>query len=72
MYTPELQQKMSIWRQRASEGVITPDEMREAILALREDRKAAIEASSAKKSSSSRSKAPAKSADDLLGELDAL
>jgi hypothetical protein len=64
---PELQSKITLWRQRASEGTITLDEMREAILALRGGRKAALEASES--SGSKKAKKPARNVDDMLAEL---
>ena len=65
--TPEMQSKLAIWRQKASEGTISIDEMRQAVRELRAGRQAAIQSASAAKKSSS--KAPARSVDDLLGEL---
>ena len=62
-----LQEKVAIWRQKAQANALTVDEMREAILALRQGRVGASIASD-----SSRRKAAVKvipSADDLLGEL---
>lgn len=65
--SPELQSRIASWRQRASEGLLTIEEMREAIIALRAGRVAAVASSAA----STRKKAIAAipSADDLLGEL---
>lgn len=60
----ELQSKMATWRQKCTDGTITLPEMREAILAMRQDRLAAGQAAS----SGSR-KQPTRSADDLLSEL---
>jgi len=60
--SPELQNKLSIWRSKAAAGTITLEEMREAIVALRAGRKgAAAEPKGTKRSS--------RSADDLLGDL---
>jgi hypothetical protein len=69
MITPELQSKLAVWKQRAAAGTLTPNEMREAILALRENRRSAAVPET---KSRSRTKGPAKSADDLLGELENL
>jgi len=69
MLDAELQNKFSIWRQKATDGTITMKEMKEAILALRGSRRTASDAA---KASKSRAKAPARSADDLLSELDGL
>lgn len=64
---PELQQKISLWRQRAAEGTLTREEMLQAVRALREGRANAQAASD----SSVRKKAVAAipHADDLLKEL---
>ena len=68
--TPELQSKIAVWRAKALDGRLTEDEMREAIIALRQGRVGAQVASD----TSRRKKAVAEipSADDLLGELGAL
>lgn len=68
--SPELSSKITYWRSRSLEGTITIDEMKEAILALRQDRKSAAEASEA--SGSKRKKAPPKNVDDMLSELNSL
>jgi hypothetical protein len=65
--TPELQSKVLLWRQKAADGTLSIEEMKEAVLALREGR---VSASAA--SDKSRAKKAAKaipSADDLLNEL---
>lgn len=69
MITPELQSKIAVWRQKAAADTLSIDEMREAIAALRGSRRSAVEASAASKRSS---KSPARSADDMLGELEGL
>ena len=70
MISPELQSKLFAWRQKAAAGTLSIEEMREAIALLREGRSAAQtagrEAAASKRASS---KAPARSADDLLSEL---
>lgn len=65
--SPELQTKFDIWRRKAADNTITIEELREAIIALRGSRRSAAEAPTKSRSSSSRS--PARSADDLLGDL---
>jgi len=65
--SPELQSRVQVWRQKANAGTLSIDEMREAIAALRGGRLAA--ANTAK---TPRAKGPAKSADDLLTELEGL
>jgi hypothetical protein len=71
MNTPvplELQSKIASWRQRAAEGTLTLDEMREAVVHLRAGRLSAASAvNAARKSSAKRSVAPG--AEDMLGEL---
>lgn len=62
--SPEMVEKISIWRRRAIEGTLTPEEMREAILVLRQNRKTSSTAAAR-----SRAKSAIVSADDLLGEL---
>lgn len=66
--SPELIAKIAAWRQKSLEGTLTQDEMREAIIALREGRVSACFASA-----SSRAKAvkkPILSAEELLEKLD--
>jgi len=65
--SPELQSKISIWRQRAINGTLTQDEMKEAILALRQDRIGAAVASAASKRTKAKAEIP--DADDLLAEM---
>lgn len=65
--TPETQAKISIYREKAAEGTLTLEEMKEAIKILREDRLAAHNASDA--SRAKRAKKEIRSADDLLKDL---
>lgn len=65
--SPELQSKISIWRQRAINGTLTQDEMKEAILALRQDRIGASIASAASKRTKAKAEIP--DADALLAEM---
>lgn len=71
--SPEMQAKIQLWRQKAREGTLTQEEMREAIAALRQDRvgAAGVSAASREKKATTRAKANINS-DDLLGELDNL
>ncbi len=72
-------EKLQLWRQKAQEGTLTLDEMREAIQAIRKERVHAQEKSTtsrtrkAKADASSGGTTSSKSApinsDDLLGEL---
>ena len=64
---PEIQAKIAIWRRRAIEGTLTPEEMREAIDLLRQGRaaaSAAVKSRAAKKATVN--------GDDLLDELEGL
>ena len=65
--TPELQAKIAIWRQKAVDGTLTVEEMKEAILALRAGRVSAAHASEASRRKAAKVAIP--SADDLLAEL---
>ena len=65
--TPDMNAKIQLWRQKAREGTLTQDEMKEAITALRKDRLTI----GAAKGKSSAKKAPINS-NDLLAELDSL
>jgi hypothetical protein len=67
---PELQSKIRMWRAKMADGTITLPEMKEAIIALRGGRKAALEASEASKGS--KTKRPAKNANDMLAELEGI
>ena len=71
--SPEIQAKIQLWRQKAREGTLTQDEMREAIAALRQDRTSAAGVSAVAKERKATSRAKANiNSDDLLGELDSL
>jgi hypothetical protein len=65
--SPELQAKIAIWRQKAIDGTLTVEEMKEAILALRAGRVSAAHASENSKRKAAKVAIP--SADDLLAEL---
>ena len=71
--SPEAQAKVQLWRQKAREGTLTQDEMREAIITLRQDRiaAAATSATSRAKKAATREK-KAVNSDDLLSELDGI
>lgn len=69
MLSPEMQQKVSDWRQKAAAGTITLDEMKEAIVLLRSGRRLSAEAAAKSKSKTGGSK---KSADEMLNELGSL
>jgi hypothetical protein len=65
--TAEGQAQVALWRQKAKEGTLTLEEMKQAIIFLRQDRMNAAATSSASKAK----KAPV-DADSLLSELDNL
>lgn len=66
--SPELLSKISHWRAKAAAGALTPDEMRQAIEALRQDRVGAAVASATSKAG--KLKAPVPDAGSLLDELE--
>ena len=71
--SPELSAKVQLWRQKARDGSLTQDEMREAIAALRQDRAGAAATSAASRERKATAKAKASvNSDDLLNELDGL
>jgi len=73
MTSPELQNQIAIWRQKAAANTLSIEEMREAIAALRGSRKSASEASAASKAKPrASSRGPSRSADDLLKDLEGL
>lgn len=68
--SPELQARIAAWRQKAADGTITLDEMKEAIIVMRESRRSAsVEAKASRASGGTKAKA---NADDLLNQLDSL
>lgn len=73
MISPELQNRIEVWRQKAASNTLSIEEMREAIAALRGSRKSASEASAASKAKPrASSRAPARAADDMLKDLEGL
>lgn len=67
MYTPEVQMQITLWRQQAAEGTLTQDELRKAILVLRETRMTAAQSTPQSKRAKAKIEIP--SADDLLARL---
>lgn len=65
--TPDLSAKISLWRAKAVEGTLTPEEMREAISLLRGERVSAAQATDKARRAKAIKAIP--SADDLLKEL---
>lgn len=70
MLSPETQAKFAIWRAKAAEGTLTIEEQKEAIAAIRGDRRAA--AVTKESATRKRAKAIIPNADDLLDELNSL
>lgn len=68
--SPELLAKISVWRQKALDNTITLEEMKEAIIALRDGRISAAAASDTSRAKAAKVAIP--SAADLLSELDGL
>lgn len=70
MQSPELQAKIAEWREKARQGTLTIEEMKEAISAIRGDRKGAAIASEASKRKAAKKAIP--DAKSLLSELGGL
>lgn len=68
MTSPELSNRIQIWRQKSNANTLTIDDMREAVAALRESRMSAAEASASKPRSRTTKAAP-RAADDMLKDL---
>lgn len=69
MLSPEQQTRLALYRSKNADGTLTIDELKEAVIMMREARLAAQAANAA---SGKSKKKPTKSADDLLGELENL
>lgn len=69
--SPEMQIKIAEWRRKSREGTLTQEEMKEAILTLRQDRVGAAATSAGSRAKKASAKTPINS-DDLLAELDKL
>lgn len=70
MASPELNAKISVWRQAALDGTLSPEDLRQAIDALRGERRGAAVASDKSRKAKAVREIP--SADDLLNELEGL
>lgn len=68
---PTLQSRITEWRSKEKAGTLTIEDMKAAIIALRQGRSAAAVAS-ATSGKSTRAKKPTASVDDMLGELSSL
>jgi len=71
-YTLETLSRIAILRQKAADGSITLDDMREAVRLMRGDRKSAVTASEAGTKRRAIAKAVIPSADEMLSELEGL
>lgn len=70
MQSSELQAKISVWRQKTKDGNMTVEEYREAIAAIRGERKQA--AVTSEQSKRNKAKVAIPDAKSLLGELGGL
>lgn len=70
MYSPETQSRISTLRSKCADGSITPEELREGIKLMREDRFSAV-TSSAAAGSKKKTKAPVNIA-QIFDDLDKL
>lgn len=70
MASPELNAKISVWRQSALDGTLSPEDLRQALDALRGERRGAAVASDKSRKAKAVREIP--SADDLLNELEGL
>lgn len=64
---PELQAKIAMWRYKAAQGTLTPEDEKEAIAALRSGRIGA--AVSSERARTARAKVAIPDANDLLNEI---
>ena len=62
--------KIAVWRSKAIDGTLTDDEMKDAILLIRGDRRSAAHASDKARTAKATKVIP--NADDLLNELGGL
>jgi hypothetical protein len=69
MFSPELASQVALWRQKAKDGTLTQDEMREAIQALRAERATASPTGTSVKRTAAKAKP---SSEDLLSQLEGL
>lgn len=67
MQSPELIAKIAVWRQKAKDGTLTTEDQREAVAAIRGERKAA--AHSSEQSKRTKAKAVVPDAKSLLADL---
>lgn len=65
--SPEVASRLAVWRQKAVDNTLTREEMKEAILLLRGNRRSAAVASTASKAKKAKVELP--DGDDLLKDL---
>ena len=65
--TPELASQIALWRARAAANTLTPEEMRQIVIQLREGRVAAAATSATAKKAKAKAEIP--NGDDLFKEL---
>lgn len=70
--SPETTAKIQLWRQKAIEGTLTKEEMREAIVLMRGERRSAAVASETARKTAAKKTKPQLDGDDLLAELGGL
>lgn len=70
LYSPETLAELAILRRKAEEGTASMDDMRRAVLLLRQDRKAAVTSSETKRRVTAKAVIP--DADTMLSELEGL
>lgn len=70
--TPEELARIQVLRDKARNNTLTMEETKEAIALLRSGRAAASQTAAKSSSKRASAKAPAKSGDDLLSELEAI
>ena len=69
MYSPEVQSRLAIFRQKAVEGSLTQEDMIEAVKIMRGDRYAALRSAASSTSRRAKAKAEIKHADEMLSEF---
>ena len=67
--SPEMQSRVEVWRRKAIDGTLTPEEELEAVRAIRGDRRSAAVASETSRTKKAAASVPLPSGDDLLSEM---
>lgn len=71
MYSPETQSRISTLRSKCADGSITPEELREGVKLMREDRFTAVTSSAAAGTGKRKAKQPV-NVDAIFADLDKL